>query len=155
MASLAGVCNRYPNLELGVKNKEEDLYVDTANGSESPLDLMVTIRRDIDEADFSSREEYLEELKVFAQPVDARLYPLQKDESWWVLVGQPSSNRLVSIKKITNMQQRATVTQTLPLQIHKDFLLAEKPENQKRKIIDLKVYLICDSYVGCDLEKNV
>lgn len=115
MASLAGVCNRYPNLELAIKNEEDELCVDTAIGSESPLDLVVTIRRDIDEADFSSREEYLEELKIFAQPVDSRLYPLQKDENWWVLVGQPSTNRLLSIKKITNMQLKATITQTLAL----------------------------------------
>ena len=155
MVHLAGVCNRYPNLELIIKNEEGDLRLDMATASETPLDLAVMIRRDIDEADFSSKEEYLEELKTFAQPVDAPLYPLQKDENWWVLVGQPSANRLLSIKKITSMQQKASLTQTLALQIHKKFLLSEKAENQKRKVIDLKVYLICDSYIGCDLEKSV
>lgn len=115
MEDLAGVCNRYPNLELGIKNKEDELCVDTSNGGENLLELGVTVRRDIDEADFESREEYLEELKIFAQPVDARLYPKSKDENWWIVVGQPSSNRLVSIKKVTNMQKRASLSQSLPL----------------------------------------
>ena len=53
MAKLAAVCNRYPNVELVVGGQEEE-------------EVTLTVRRDIDEADFESKEEYLEELKTFA-----------------------------------------------------------------------------------------
>ena len=66
MATLAEVCNRYPNLELNVENSPKDLKVDTCNSGESSLNLVVSIKRDIDEAEFATKEEYLEELKVFA-----------------------------------------------------------------------------------------
>lgn len=62
MAALAEVCNRYPNLELKIANSKQDLKVDLNNDSESSLDLIVSIKRDLDESDFSSKEEYLEEL---------------------------------------------------------------------------------------------
>ena len=155
MTNLAAVCNRYPNLELGIENRPSELSVSTSGSSGNSLDLIVSIKRDLAEADFDTKEEYLEELKVFAQPVHAPHYPLAKEEHWWIVVGQPSANRLLSIKKITNMQQQASLTSTLRVEIESDFLLLETPANQSRKVMDLKVYLMCDSYSGCDLEKDL
>jgi pre-mRNA-splicing helicase BRR2 len=156
MAQLAAVCNRYPNLELIVETKNEELHAvtDTAGGRAS-VDFSITVRRDIIEADFSTREEYLEELSIFSLPVVAPYYPAEKQENWWVIVGHVQTNTLLSIKKITTLQQRASLTVDFNISLGEDLLKQEKPDNQIKKVLELKVYLICDSYVGCDLEKQV
>ena len=122
MERLAAVCNRYPNLELVIESQAAD-------------EVSLTIRRDIDEADFESKEEYLEELKTFAQPVDAPYCPLRKEENWWLVIG--SANKLLGIKKVTTLSKKPAVIQTMAW---------EK---------GAKAFLICDSYMGCDIEKKL
>jgi pre-mRNA-splicing helicase BRR2 len=97
--------------------------------------VTITIRRDIDEADFETKEEYLEELKTFTHPVDAPYYPQRKEENWWLVIG--NANKLLGIKKVTTLNKKPSVTHTMTW---------EK---------DAKAYLICDSYMGCDLEKKL
>lgn len=75
------------------------------------------VRRDIDESDFESKQEYLDELKAFNCPVDAPLYPWSKDENWWVIIGDSKQNKILAIKKITNMQTKASITQSLELDL--------------------------------------
>ena len=73
MAHLASVCNRYPSLELSVKT-DKDAY-----SNEEIAELEVTMERaDVEDED---------ELKVFAKPVFAQFYPVEKEEQWWVVVG--------------------------------------------------------------------
>mmetsp|Transcript_18293 Transcript_18293/g.31303 ORF Transcript_18293/g.31303 Transcript_18293/m.31303 type:complete len:87 (-) Transcript_18293:307-567(-) len=68
MQSLAENCNRYPNMELELKGTLSD----------NELSLEYEVRRDIDEGDFESRQDYLGELKTMASPVNSQTYPLSK-----------------------------------------------------------------------------
>lgn len=79
MEALAAICNRYPSVELETRERHR-----AALGEE--VRMRVELRRDLDEGEFGSREEFLEELKTFDTPVDAKRFPLEKDEQWWLLV---------------------------------------------------------------------
>jgi hypothetical protein len=64
-----------------------------------------------------------------------------------VLVGRPSLNKLYSIKKITNFKAVSKI------QVKLNFIVkCEEAKDEERRAIDYKVYLICDSYIGCDQE---
>lgn len=61
----------------------------------------------------------------------------KREEGWWVVVGDPRSNSLLSIKRLT-LQQKAKVKL--------DFI-APSPGHH-----DYKLYFMSDSYLGCDQE---
>lgn len=105
----------------------------------------MTIKRDIDEGDFESKKEYVEELKTLSTPVDAPYYPGKKDELWWVLIGDASQDKVLSIKKINSVYNLAQINTSIAIDLD-DF--------EKGKV-ELQAYLICDSYFGCDLEKKL
>ena len=48
----------------------------------------------------------------------------------------------MSIKKLTNFKAQKEVRTKLKFMV--------KAEEERAKQIDYKVYLICDSYIGCD-----
>jgi len=108
MLVLASVCNRHPNNELEVEQpgsvelRRSEGRRDGPNNEEN-VDVDVVLKRDIQEEDFDSKEDYLDELKIFKQPVNARLYPKAKEENWWVVAGHVASGRLLSIKKVQNL----------------------------------------------------
>lgn len=113
------------------------------------------MRRDIQEDDFESREEYLEELKVFREPVKARFYPKAKEENWWIVAGHVASGRLLSIKKIQNLSSNPSVSQTLSIPVSEEILDAETEANRRSSTLSVKLYAVCDAYLGCDLEKEL
>ena len=127
MGQIADVCNRYPNIEM------EFALDQTSYQDGQVADLIVTIRR--------PGVEEQEELQVFADPVYAQYYPGQKEEQWWIVVGRPKINKLLSIKKVTNFK---AVTE---MQVKLNFIVQKEPDTHS---IEYKVYLICDSYIGCD-----
>lgn len=137
MLKVASVCNRYPNFELIIDQIE--VLCEQGSSTEVPL----TIKRDIDEADFESKEEYLQELKSVSRPVDASLYPSKKDEIWWVLIGDKTEDRVLSIKKINNVYNLAEINTSVAVDM----------DGYDQGAKELQVYFICDSYYGCDLEK--
>jgi pre-mRNA-splicing helicase BRR2 len=69
------------------------------------------------------------------QSVVAPYYPSKKMANWWVVIGEPSSRQLLAIKKVTMNKKELNVKLefTLPKGKH-----------------DLKLYVICDSYIGAD-----
>lgn len=71
-------------------------------------------------------------------PVYAQYYPKEKEESWWLVVGGPNS-ALVAIKRITI--SKASVNVKL------DVELGEEPGTS-----NYTLYLMSDSYQGCDQE---
>ncbi|KAM0788324.1 hypothetical protein ACM66B_001467 [Microbotryomycetes sp. NB124-2] len=93
----------------------------------APITINVSIEREADEDD------------DLDQPVPAPFFPVPKREQYWVWVGEPSTKQLLSIKKVT-IQRRLAIKLdlTLPKGTH-----------------DLKLYLISDSWSGCDLEFDV
>merc|ERR1719271_1086363 len=73
-------------------------------------------------------------------PVFAPYYPKEKEESWWLVVGGPNS-ALVAIKRIT-------ITKAM-VNVKLDVELGEEQGD-----FDYTLYLMSDSYQGCDQEYN-
>ena len=61
-------------------------------------------------------------------------FPLKKMANWWLVVGEPSTKQLLSIKRVT-------VNKNLAVKL--EFTLPKGSHN-------LKLYVICDSYIGAD-----
>lgn len=75
------------------------------------------------------------------RPVDAARFPGRKDENWWLVVGDPSTNNLLAIKR-TSLQRRAKV--------RLDF---NAPSTVGK--CNLTLFFMCDSYMGCDQEFEI
>merc|ERR1712176_1595339 len=71
-------------------------------------------------------------------PVYAPYYPKEKEESWWLVVGGPN-NALVAIKRITIT--KASVNVKLDIEL-----------GDEAGSFDYTLYLMADSYQGCDQE---
>ena len=78
----------------------------------------------------------------------AQFFPEKKNEEWWVVVGHTKTGRLLGIKKITNFKAQAQVQAKLSFQV-------SETEVDGKDVANLKVYLICDSYIGCDLQEDL
>lgn len=111
---------RYPDIEFNVDCDIKELE----EGDEEVIKVSLK-RLEIEE------EESLGEVICFA-------YPFKKTiEYWWIVVGDPTKNKVVGIKRVNFEHQIDTkVTITAP-----------EPGDY-----NLTVYLICDSYIGCDQE---
>lgn len=88
----------------------------------APIVLKVALTRDVDDDDESD------------QTVVAPFYPLKKLANWWLVVGDAASKQLLVIKRVT-------VTKNLAVKL--EFTLPKGTHS-------LKLYVICDSYVGAD-----
>lgn len=89
----------------------------------APILLQVTLGRDVEEDDEDDD-----------QTVVAPFYPAKKMANWWLVVGEPSTRQLLVIKRVT-------VNRTLGVKL--EFTLPKGKHS-------LKLYVICDSYVGAD-----
>ncbi|KAJ8454807.1 hypothetical protein ONZ45_g19162 [Pleurotus djamor] len=89
----------------------------------SPILLRVNLSKDVDEDD-----------ETDDQDVVAPYYPHKKMANWWLVVGEPTTRQLHVIKKVTVAKSLAVKLEfTLPKGNH-----------------SLKLYVICDSYLGAD-----
>jgi len=117
LAEVAKYCNRYPNVELKHKIlKDED--------DEETVTCVVQLER----------EDPVE------GPVIAPYFPLKREEGWWIVIGESSTNTLISIKRVT-LQHKA--------EVKLDFTKPEKPG-----LYTYTLYLMSDSYLGCDQENQ-
>lgn len=96
--------------------------------SSTPIVLQVSLSRDADE------DEGEGDILVVAPH-----YPGKKMVNWWVVVGEQSTRQLLSIKRVT-------VSKSLNVKL--EFTL---PKGEHA----LKLYVICDSYVGADHDINL
>ncbi|KAJ5078160.1 u5 small nuclear ribonucleoprotein helicase [Anaeramoeba ignava] len=90
-----------------------------------PINIDVKLERDIDDDDQLSF--------VFAP-----FYPENKSENWWLVVANPHQDSLLSIKSV-NILRSNNVS-------------LEFPAPQIPGSYHLVLYLMCDSYIGCDQE---
>ncbi|KAJ7285982.1 putative RNA helicase [Mycena rebaudengoi] len=89
----------------------------------APIILQVALTRDVDDEDESGDQE-----------VVAPFYPSKKMANWWLVVGDSATRRLLAIKRVTvNKSLGVKLEITLPKGTH-----------------SLKLYVICDSYLGAD-----
>ena len=114
---MATFVNSYPTLDV----THELVKGDYTAGS--PIVLKVALSKDADEDDAADE-----------QTVIAPFYPKKKLANWWLVVGEPSTRQLLSIKRVTvNKSLSVKLEFTLPQGTH-----------------ELKLFAICDSYMGAD-----
>ncbi|KAK7461038.1 Pre-mRNA-splicing helicase BRR2 [Stygiomarasmius scandens] len=90
----------------------------------APINLNVVLAKDDDDEDASESD----------QTVIAPFFPIKKLANWWLVVGEPKTKQLLVIKKVTvNKTMKVKLEFTLPKGRH-----------------EIKLYVICDSYVGAD-----
>lgn len=127
MADVAVFCNNYPNIEMSYELQDED---DVTSGD--PVQIVVQLERDIDEEEMT--EEELAELGTVSAP----LYPDEKKEGWWIVVGDISSNTLHALKRVNLVRKQKVVL---------EFLAPEEAGDY-----NLSLFCMSDSYLGCDQE---
>jgi pre-mRNA-splicing helicase BRR2 len=121
LADVARVCNRYPNIDLSYEVEDADELV----AGES-VSILVNLTRDAAEGEAAR-----------VPKVHAPRFPKEKEEGWWLVVGDSTNNSLLCIKRIT-LQLKA--------RIKLDFVAPEAGEYA------FTLFLMCDSYLGCDQE---
>ncbi|CAK0763687.1 DExH-box ATP-dependent RNA helicase DExH12 [Coccomyxa viridis] len=118
LEDVARVCNRYPDIQLSYQLE---------GGASVPAGEQVTLTAQMER-----------EIEGDLRPADAPRFPGRKDENWWLVVGDPSSNTLLAIKRQALQKKgRAKLDITAPA----------TPGTHH-----LTLYFMCDSYMGCDQE---
>jgi pre-mRNA-splicing helicase BRR2 len=107
---------RFPNVDMTYEVREGDDI-----GAGDNVTVQVTLDRDSE-----------------VGPVHAPRFPKQKEEGWWLVIGDSSTNQLLAIKRVA-LQKRARVK-----------LEFTAPAEAGRK--DYMIYMMSDSYLGCDQE---
>jgi pre-mRNA-splicing helicase BRR2 len=72
-------------------------------------------------------------------PVSAPMYPKEKEEGWWVVVGT-NGGEIVDLKRVTLPKKSDSFVMHIP---------EELQENK------FKMYLMSDSWIGCDQEEDI
>ena len=115
-------------------NAYPDIEIDKVTVSEaddlhsgSPVSVAVSIKRDLSDDSQTGGG------------VMSQTYPVRKEECWWVVIGDEKSGHVLSLKKATILKHST---------VRLEFVAPSQGVHQ------LKMFLICDSYLGCDLEEN-
>lgn len=130
MADVAVFCNNYPNVDVSFEIQDAD---DVAAGD--PVTMVVKLEREIEEEEMDDEE--VMQLGVVSAP----LFPKEKREGWWIVVGDTKTNSLLSLKRIS-----LQTTQQVML----EFLAPEEAGDY-----DLTLFCMSDSYLGCDQEYSI
>lgn len=121
MVAIANFVNKYPNVEISYELPDEEIT------AEEQATIVIKVDREVDEDD-----------PVVDVTVESQFYPHPKVENWWLVVGEPSSNQIFGIKRVTI---------TKP---HQEFKVGfSVPTSGEHK---LSVLCMCDSYLDVDKE---
>jgi pre-mRNA-splicing helicase BRR2 len=147
VADIAAFCNRYPQMDLSFKalagkgngvvggsaaeDDAEEVTIDLSN--EETVAIGVTLERE-------SSTEGMEEGAGLGSVIAPR-YPQPKTEYWWVVVGDVAGNALYFVKHVTVGQRRN--------------VKVSFPAPASPGVHELTLYLMCDSYLGCDQEYTI
>jgi pre-mRNA-splicing helicase BRR2 len=115
--AISKVCDRYPDMELGHR-----LLISEAPAAGDDVAVEVKLERSWEEDDLPA--------------VHAPHYPSTKQESWWLLVGDPKNNSLLGIKRVPHFI-KSTKTK---------FEFQAPPAGEHA----LHLYFVTDSWLGCD-----
>jgi len=115
---VAEFVNKYPNIEVSYSlDLSKPIY------SNASKEIVVHVTRD----------EEPEDLKVVAPH-----YPFEKNENWWVVLGDSKTRQLYAIKKLTISKEEHKVML--------DFTIPKAGHH------NLSIWCMCDSYVDADKE---
>ncbi|KAJ2162499.1 Pre-mRNA splicing [Coemansia sp. RSA 552] len=126
VSDVAEFVNRYPNIE--VEHEVEDPDEISAGAS---VTVQLSLDREWDEDDEGE----------VPGPVVAPFFPQPRSESWWVVVGEAQTQSLLVVKRIAVGRQLSTRVEFAA------------PDDEGRH--KLKMYLMCDAYLGCDQEFDI
>ncbi|KAM0927600.1 hypothetical protein ACQ4PT_002783 [Festuca glaucescens] len=121
LQDIIGFIKRFPNIAMAYEVCEGD---DISAGGN--VTLQVTLEHD------------MTSLPSGTGPVHAPRYPKPKEEGWWVVIGDSSTDQLLAIKRVA-LQKRA--------RLKLEFTAAAEVGKK-----DYMVFLMSDSYLGCDQE---
>eukprot|EP01063_Lacrimia_lanifica_P022004 TRINITY_DN29713_c0_g1_i1.p1 TRINITY_DN29713_c0_g1~~TRINITY_DN29713_c0_g1_i1.p1 ORF type:complete len:2168 (+),score=1020.31 TRINITY_DN29713_c0_g1_i1:168-6506(+) len=122
MNAVATACAAYPNIEVSFQVPEAD---DLHEGS--PVRVVVTLQRDLEDDEPVP--------KVYAP-----LFPQDKEESWWLVVGDKKANYVHAFKKVTVQRKH---------QVAIDFTAPKEGAH------NLHIFFMCDCYLGVDQELDL
>ena len=124
LEEVAAVCSRYPDINLSF---EASCSGKTLAPGEVVM-VSVALEREV-----NGSEDLV--------PVTAPYFPGQRDEAWWLVVGDTKSNSLLAIKRV--VLNRAS-------KVKLEFSAPSAPG-----VHSLTLFFMCDSYLGCDQEYQV
>ena len=130
MADVAVFCNNYPSIEVSFEVQDKD---DVTAGD--VVHVVVELEREIDE------DEMTEEEAAEIGKVSAPFFPGDKKEAWWIVIGDTSTNALLSLKRV-NLRRKQKVGL--------EFLAPDDAGDY-----DLTLFCMSDSYLGCDQEYSM
>lgn len=131
---IASACQEFPNLKNLEIHSIEEMH---DHEGQSTTRVLVEIKRNDDDEDVE--EEGLQGAGRKAVPiVAAPLYPEPKEEGWWVIIGDPQTNSLLTLKHVS-LKKTAMVK-----------LEFSSPSIQGKQNLQLSV--LSDSYIDCDQE---
>ena len=126
--------DKYPNVEI-------DFEVENPKSitSGQPAYLKISITRQVDDDDDENENGESVGAVEPDTTVHAPFYPQRKMENWWLVVGEESSKSLLAIKRVTIGRKL-------------DLRLEFTPQHAGDQ--ELKLSLMCDSYVGIDQDPS-
>jgi pre-mRNA-splicing helicase BRR2 len=130
MADVAVFCNNYPNIEVAFDVQDADDIT-----ASDPVQIVVTLEREVDEDD----EDEIDESEM--GKVAASLFPKEKREGWWIVIGDTKTNSLLSLKRVNLQRKQKAVL---------EFMAPDEPGDY-----NLTLFCMSDSYLGCDQEYSV
>lgn len=119
--SISKVCERYPDMELAHR-----IVADGVPAAGDDVAIEVKLERTWEDP----------ELPV----VHAPLYPTPKQESWWLLVGDPKTNALLGIKRVPHFVKSTKAKF--------EFQAPAAGEH------NLHLFFVTDSWLGCDQDMD-
>lgn len=130
MTDVADFCNSYPNIDMSFNVLDANNII-----SGDPVEVIVHLEREIDEDDMDDGES--DDVGVVCAP----LFPKDKIESWWIVIGDTSSNKLLSLKRVSVRKIQ---------KVKLEFIAPEEAGDY-----DLTLFCMSDSYLGCDQEYSI
>ena len=115
MVDVAEACNRYPSISIDFKIQNPDNIL-----SGEFVVIQIAIEREDED---------------YTELVNSRYFPKEKEEFWWVVVGDTTTNKLYGLKKINFGAEYS----------FKMKFIAPEAGNY-----DFTLIFICDSYLGCE-----
>ncbi|XP_053622297.1 U5 small nuclear ribonucleoprotein 200 kDa helicase [Plodia interpunctella] len=115
MADVARYCNRYPNVDLSYEVKNSRRL-----SAGKSIEVEVSLEREDDVA-----------------PVIAPFLSQKREEGWWVVIGDPKTNTLLSIKRVSLARSA---------KVRLDFVCGAPGRHT------YTLYFMCDAYLGADQE---